>query len=192
MWSAEHAAKVASEYLSGLGRRWDHVRTVGRLADELAASGRISPEVATAAWLHDVGYAEELSTTGLHALDGASFLATEGAPPEVVGLVARHTGAAVEAEERGLGPQLGWMPEANPADLDALTLLDLVTAPDGSLTDPETRVAEILSRYPASSPVYRAVSRSRVELLASAHRARERLGLTNEWPAGAAQGVFEP
>jgi len=190
MWSPEHASKVASEYLSGLGRRWDHVRAVGRLADGLAAAGRISADVAAAAWLHDVGYAEELSTTGLHALDGATFLAAEGAPSGVVGLVARHTGAAFEAEERGLRQKLAGLPTPDPSELETLTLLDLVTAPDGSFTDPETRIAEILSRYPVSSPVHRAVSRSRVELLASAARARARLGLADEWPAGAVESVF--
>src|SRR4051794_31157463 len=120
MWSPEHASKVASEYLSGRGRRWDHVRTVGQLADALAAAGRISGDVAAAAWLHDLGYAEELSTTGLHALDGASSLATEGVPAGVVGLVAHHTGADFEAEERGLRAELATMPAAEPRDLDAL------------------------------------------------------------------------
>lgn len=90
MWILEQAAKVASEYLSGRGRRWDHVRTVGQLAGTLAAAGKISADVASAAWVHDLGYAEELSPTGLHALDGAEFLATEGAPAGVVGLVAHH------------------------------------------------------------------------------------------------------
>jgi predicted hydrolase (HD superfamily) len=191
MWRPEHAEKVASEYLSGLGRRWDHVRAVGRLADTLAAAGTISSDVAAAAWLHDLGYAEELSTTGFHPLDGAAFLANEGAPAEVVGLVAHHTGADFEAEERGLRAELATMPAAGPDELDVLTLLDLVIAPDGAVTDPETRIAEILSRYPVSSPVHRAVSRSRAALLASAERAREKLGLPDEWPAGAAEGVLE-
>ncbi len=192
MWTVEQASKVASEYLSGLGRRWEHVRAVGELAESLSAAGAIAVEVVSAAWLHDVGYAEELSTTGLHALDGAAFLTAEGAPAEVVALVAHHTGAAFEAEERGLSTQLAAMPVAASDDLDVLTLLDLVTAPDGSATDPETRIDEILGRYPASSPVHRAVSRSRAELLAAAERARGRLGLPDEWPAGAAEGVLEP
>lgn len=192
MWTVEQASKVASEYLVNLGRRWNHVRAVGERAESLAAAGRISTEVVAAAWLHDVGYAEELSTTGLHALDGAAFLAAEGAPPEIVALVAHHTGAEFEAEERGLAGQLAAMPAAARADLDVLTLLDLVTAPDGSSTDPESRIAEILGRYPASSPVHRAVSRSRAELLAAAERARARLGLSDEWPAGSSKGVLEP
>src|SRR5690349_5304414 len=123
MWGPEHASKVASEYLSGLGRRWEHVRTVGRLADSLAAADKISPDVAAAAWLHDVGYAEELSSTGLHALDGATFLAAEGAPAEVVALVAHHTGADYEAEERHLAAELAAMPAADARALDTLTLL---------------------------------------------------------------------
>lgn len=192
MWSPEQASKVASEYLSGLGRRWEHVRGVGERADSLAAAGRISADVAAAAWLHDLGYAEELSSTGLHALDGAAFLASEGTPAAVVALVARHTGAEFEAEERGLSSLLQSMPAAEPEDLDVLALLDLVTGPDGSPTDPETRIAEILSRYPESSPVHKAVSRSRTELLAATERARARLGLSNEWPAGPAEGVLEP
>jgi hypothetical protein len=191
VWSTEQAPKLASEYLSGLGRRWHHVRTVGHLADALAASGRISREVAAAAWLHDLGYAEELVMTGFHPLDGAMFLAGEGVPAEVVALVAHHTGADFEAEERGLTTALAKMPTPNPAALDLVTLLDLVTTPDGRLTDPKTRIAEILSRYPASSPVRRAVSRSRDELLASATRARHRLGLPDEWPIGAVEGVLE-
>lgn len=191
MWSPEHASKVASEYLSGLGRRWAHVRTVGLLADQLCTDGTIPPCVAVAAWLHDLGYAEELSATGLHALDGAVFLAAEGAPADVVGLVAHHTGALFEADERGLHAELASVPLPARDDLDTLALLDLVAAPDGSVTDPNTRVAEILSRYPSSSPVHRAVSRSRTELLASAERARARLGLSDEWPAGLVQRVLE-
>jgi hypothetical protein len=191
VWRDDQAPKLAFEYLSGLGRRWDHVQAVGRLADALAAAGRITGDVAAAAWLHDLGYAEELSTTGFHPLDGAAFLASEGAPPEVVSLVAHHTGADFEAEERGLSEQLAEMPAADRGELDVLTLLDLVTAPDGTLTDPETRIADILSRYPVSSPVHRAVSRSHAVLLASAERAREQLGLPDEWPAGAAEGVLE-
>ncbi|MFI2102916.1 HD domain-containing protein [Isoptericola sp. NPDC019693] len=191
MWSAEVAPKLASEYLSVLGRRWDHVQAVGRLAEGLAAAGTVSPDVVAAAWLHDLGYAEELSTTGLHPLDGATFLMTEGVPAEIVALVAHHTGADYEAVERGLSGRLAELPVPDLDELDVLTLLDLVTAPDGTATDPETRVAEILSRYPTFSPVHRAVARSRDSLLVSARRARERLGLADEWPAGPAESVLK-
>lgn len=191
MWRNDQASKVASEYLAGLGRRWEHVCTVGLLADVLEQAGTIPSEVAAAAWVHDLGYAEELAMTGFHPLDGATFLKDQGAPAEVVALVAHHTGADVEAEERGLTAALAEMPTPDPTALDVVTLLDLVTAPDGTLTDPETRIAEILSRYPASSPVRRAVSRSRDELLAAAARARLQLGLPDVWPAGVLKSVHE-
>lgn len=126
MWSAAQAPKLASEYLSGLGRRWAHARTVGRLADALAGTGAISGDVAAAAWLHDLGYADELAATGFHPLDGAVFLVAEGAPSEVVGLVAHHTGADFEADERGLTAALAEMPVPDPSALDVVTLLDLV------------------------------------------------------------------
>ncbi|WP_242496448.1 hypothetical protein [Xylanimonas protaetiae] len=186
------APKIAVEYLSGLGRRWRHVQAVGQRANELGSAGLISPDVVAAAWLHDLGYAEELMMTGFHPLDGAVFLVEEGADDEVVGLVAFHTGASFEAEERGLLGSLAEMPTPDPDNLDALTLLDLTTGPDGSPTDPETRVEEILGRYPTSNPVHRAVTRSRDELLASARRARRRLGLPDDWPAGVAERVLEP
>ncbi|MCL1871374.1 MAG: hypothetical protein FWF90_13305 [Promicromonosporaceae bacterium] len=192
MWRRELAPKIAAEYLSGLGRRWRHVQAVGQRADELGSAGLISPDVVAAAWLHDLGYAEELMMTGFHPLDGATFLVEEGADAEVVGLVAFHTGAWSEAEERELFADLAKMPRPDPENLDALTLLDLTTGPDGSPTDPETRIEEILSRYPASNPVHRAVTRSRDELLASARRARRRLALPDDWPAGVVDRVLEP
>ncbi|QAY69741.1 hypothetical protein ET471_06545 [Xylanimonas protaetiae] len=192
MWRRDLAPKIAVEYLSGLGRRWRHVQAVGQRANELGSAGLISPDVVAAAWLHDLGYAEELMMTGFHPLDGAVFLVEEGADDEVVGLVAFHTGASFEAEERGLLGSLAEMPTPDPDNLDALTLLDLTTGPDGSPTDPETRVEEILGRYPTSNPVHRAVTRSRDELLASARRARRRLGLPDDWPAGVAERVLEP
>lgn len=191
MWSTDWAHELAAEYLSGLGRRWEHVRTVGRLADTLAADGAVGTDVVAAAWLHDLGYADELMMTGFHPVDGARFLASEGAPEEVVGLVAHHTGADLEAMERGFVSALDELPGADPDALDVVTLLDLVAAPDGTVTDPEARIAEILDRYPDTSPVHRAVQGSRYELLGSATRARRRLRLPDNWPAGVLERVRE-
>lgn len=63
-----------------LPRRWAHVQGVLARA-ELAAPlfGSIDSEsLCGAAVLHDVGYSRRLATTGLHALDGARFLETQG------------------------------------------------------------------------------------------------------------------
>ena len=191
MWHAEKAPELAAEYLSDLGPRWAHIQTVGRLADRMVEDHGLPTDIAAAAWLHDIGYAPALAVTGFHPVDGALFLADQGAADRVVSLVAHHTGARFEAEERGLESELGQFPLPQADDLDALTLLDLVASPTGSLTSPDERVAEILSRYPEDHPVHRAVTRSRSLLLGSAARARARLGLSDVWPAGFLECVGE-
>lgn len=171
--------------------RWSHVRGVGQLADQLVGCGLVDQVVASAAWLHDVGYAPALVETGLHAVDGARFLAAANAPAELVGLVAHHTGASFEAEERDLSDVMAAMPSPGRENLEALTLVDLVVGPTGRLMVPRERLAEVLRRYPEASPVARAVSRSTPHLLAAAEAARTRLGLPDEWPLVTAQGMAE-
>ncbi|MCF4123220.1 HD domain-containing protein [Antribacter sp. KLBMP9083] len=187
MWESDRAPEIARRFLADLGGRWLHVQSVGRLADQLAADAGLPDDVRAAAWLHDVGYAPDLSLTGFHPLDGAVYLTECGAPTEVVGLVAWHTGAVWEAAERGLSDKLARMPVPSAKWLDVVTLIDLVNGPDGVATTPEKRVAEILSRYDSSHPVHRAVKFSAPELLASSARARATLGLPDEWPLGPAE-----
>ena len=104
------APEVAADRLGGLGQRWSHVQGVGRLAEALAAHGLVSAEVLAAAWLHDVGYAPSVAQTGFHPLDGARLLQEQGISPGMVALVAHHTGAVLEAEERGLAEELATLP----------------------------------------------------------------------------------
>ena len=122
-----------------------------------------------AAWLHDIGYSPKLAHTGFHPIDGADYLVSR-APQfsrNVACLVAHHTGAYAEAQERGLVAELGRYPE--PVDAVALAILscaDLCTAPDGALIDPTDRIGEVLTRYPADHPVHRAIIISAPLLLA--------------------------
>jgi hypothetical protein len=150
---------------------------VGALAETWLAEGRIDERIAVAAWLLDIGFGPLVRDTGFHPLDGATFLDAVRAPSAVVSLVAYHAGAQAEAEERGLTLELARFRQPPPADLDAVTLLDLSVGPSGQRLDPESRIAEILLRYDPESVVRRAVARSRDDLLASARRARRRLGL---------------
>ncbi|HZR92251.1 MAG TPA: hypothetical protein VFA44_07585 [Gaiellaceae bacterium] len=80
-------------------------------------------------------------------------------------LVAHHTGARAEAEERRLLARLDAFPEERSLLADALAYCDLATAPDGSPTTPEARLADVIARYGDAHPVGRAVERSREELL---------------------------
>lgn len=171
-------AQILSRSLCApLGRRWMHVQGVARAAAAVRLAvppGNRSPLVA-AAWLHDIGYAPALARTGLHPLDGAGFLAAHGWPPTVVQLVAHHTGARFEAEERGLLRELDLFELPSEELLDALTTADLTVSPGGDPTDPEARISEALERYGSGHPVYRALMRSRPSLLSAVERTLLRL-----------------
>ena len=54
-----------------------------------------------------------------------------GASPIVISLVAFHTGAEFEAEERGLARELATVPRPDQGLLDALILCDLTVSPTG-------------------------------------------------------------
>ena len=171
------AAALGEHLLAPLGRRWRHVEGVARRAGSLSslASAEERPAILTAAWLHDVGYAPAIVVTGLHSLDGARYLRSEGWPELVVCLVAHHTGAEVEAEERGLTRELAEFDRPPEPLLDLVTTADLTTSPDGGEVDASQRLAEIVQRYPADDPVHRAVTRSGPSLLAAVERVSRRL-----------------
>jgi hypothetical protein len=70
--------------------------------------------------------------------------------------------------------------------LDALILADLAVSPTGSPVRPLARIAEILTRYPVSDPVHRAVTRSQDYLMECAARAAAATGSPHEWGFAAA------
>lgn len=174
------ARALARTWLAPLPRRWSHTLGVAAAAERLAI---VLPEgdraaVVAAALVHDIGYSPQLARSGFHPIDGARFLHQQGLPSVVVALVAHHTGAAVEAEQRGLTAALAQVPCPPPAMLDVLTCADLSTSPTGQPVRVEDRIAEILTRYPADHLVHRAVLRSTPDLLAAATRVRNRLAAT--------------
>jgi hypothetical protein len=173
------AVALAEQHLADLEPRWTHVRAVGRTAELLCRNYGLPEDVAAAAWLHDVGYGPRLVDTGFHPLDGARFLERIQASGLLVSLVAYHSGAVFEAEERGLAKELARFPEPPIDLLDALNLVDLTTSPTGQRVAVVDRIAEILSRYDEGDPVHRAVSRSAQMLRESAERAASGLGLAD-------------
>ena len=177
-WSPAAARRLASVLLLDEPRRLTHVAAVAaevRKIDLPTGAGEI---VEMAAWLHDIGYAESVGATGFHPLDGAVFLTALGAPREVVSLVAHHTGAGFEADERGLRLELARFKQPHQHLLDVLTYADLTTGPMGERMTVEQRVREIFRRYQPDHPVHRAVQRSRIDLLESARRVSESVALS--------------
>ncbi|MER5689879.1 HD domain-containing protein [Streptomyces sp. NPDC002205] len=172
---AKWARQVAeTELREPLPRRWAHSQGVARRAAELAeALGDDADMLASAAVLHDVGYAPRLAVTGFHPLDGARFLRDDHAADErLVQLVANHSFALLEAEERGLRGELeAEFPLLDDHRLvDALVYCDMTTTPDGELTSAEVRLAEIMDRYGADSVVGRFIRRASPEIVAAVER----------------------
>ncbi|MEU5402813.1 HD domain-containing protein [Streptomyces sp. NPDC005963] len=169
------ATPVAKAELSGpLPRRWAHSQGVAARAVALRhILGTETDLLAAAAIVHDVGYAPRLAVTGFHPLDGARFLRNErGADERLVRLVANHSFALLEAEERGLRKTLEteFPLLKEPLLVDALVYCDMTTTPHGEQTTAQERVAEILSRYGMDSLVGRFIRRAAPEIFAAAAR----------------------
>jgi putative nucleotidyltransferase with HDIG domain len=129
-----------------------------------------------AAWLHDIGYAPGLADTGLHALDGARYLRdTQQADTVLCRLVAHHTCAIFEAEERGLADILSLEFEPAPQTLSSvLTYCDITTSPDGEHVPADKRLAEIQQRYGPGHLVSRSMQRATPMILSAVEQVQDR------------------
>ena len=172
---AEQLAQVLLQ--ESLPRRWAHVQGVAARARSLApVLGADADLLEAAAWLHDIGYTPGPATTGLHALDGARYLRdAHHADAMLCRLVAHHSCAIVEAEERGLADALSIEFEPPPEALSSvLTCCDMTTSPDGELVPVEKRLAEIHHRYGHGHLVSRSIQRAMPMILRAVERVQER------------------
>jgi hypothetical protein len=170
------AEAQAERLMAPLGDRWLHVQAVADKARRVAA---VLPAedvdlLVAAAFLHDVGYAPSLDGLGFHPVDGARFLRAQG-KERLACLVAHHSGARFEAEERGLVEELAAFPVEDGPVMDALTFADMTTGPAGQPMTLDERIGEIQRRYSPDDPVHRAILRARPLLEAAVQRVRTRL-----------------
>ncbi|MEU4383125.1 HD domain-containing protein [Micromonospora echinofusca] len=173
------ARKVARELLeTPLPRRWSHVQAVATKADRISAAVPAEDRavLVASAWLHDVGYSPGLVDTGFHSLDGGRWLRREQFDERIAALVAHHSCAWLEAEERGLGEVLAAeFPREGTAVTDALCFSDMTTGPDGQDFEVLERLAEIRSRYGPEHLVTRFIGRAEPEMVAAVQRTQRRL-----------------
>jgi putative nucleotidyltransferase with HDIG domain len=177
-WAYSLSEAMLSEPLP---RRWTHSLGVAKCARSLSPIlGADADLLEAAAVLHDVGYSPSIAKTGFHPLDGARFLREqEGADERVVRLVAHHSCALLEAEERGLRTELESEFELEHPDLvDALIYCDMTTTPDGTPTTPAARLDEIVQRYGPDTIVGRFIQRAAPEIQAAAGRVEKRKART--------------
>jgi len=173
-WAQQLAQALLQEPLP---RRWTHVQGVATRARSLApVLGAAADLLEAAAWLHDVGYAPDLAVTSLHQLDGARYLRdAPHADTLLCRLVAHHSCAIIEADERGLAEVLGLEFEPAPQELsDALTYCDMTTSPDGELVPVEQRLAEIHDRYGPGHLVSQSIQRATPMILRAVEQVNDR------------------
>ena len=108
-------------------------------------------------------------------MDGARFLERIGCDARLCALVAHHSGARFEAEERGLSHELAVFSLEDSPVMDALVAADFTTGPQGQDVGYDERIDEILDRYPPDSPVRHAATRAREELRPHVQRVAARL-----------------
>ncbi len=125
-----------------------------------------------AAFLHDVGYAPALKITGFHPLDGAMYLRRLHVDERVVGLVANHTCANIEARLRDLDGRLAReFPKDEALPHDELAFCDLTTGPSGEATSLDDRLRDIRLRYDPDDVVSRFIDQAEPEMRALIRRA---------------------
>ncbi|MGW0771952.1 hypothetical protein [Streptomyces sp. NPDC002676] len=182
--TAQGAAEFAESLLPPFGNCWLHTQAVAVRAQEASAAVSDSDRdlLVAAAWLHGIGYAPELRDTGFHPLDGARHLEALGAPPRLVRLVAHHSGAVYEAEQRGLSAELAVYEREDSPVLDALVFADMTTGPGGQSFDFDVRIDEILVCCEPGSEVHDAISKARPYLGAAVERTQRRIAAFTSLP----------
>jgi predicted hydrolase (HD superfamily) len=174
-WASDLARSLLAEPLP---RRWAHTQGVAAQARTLAPIlGNETDLLVAAAWLHDIGYSPTLVDTGFHPLDGARYLRdSHHTDPRLCRLVAHHSCAIIEADERGLADQLATEFVLERDDLtQALIYCDMTTGPSGQPTSVKARLAEIVSRYGQDDQVAQFIRRATPALTAATEAVISRL-----------------
>lgn len=168
---------VAHGLLAPIGDLWRHTRGVAAQAANLGRTVSVEDRalLIAAAWLHDIGYAPALRRTGMHQLDGAEHLLEAGCSERLCALVAHHSAATFEAEERGLLAELNRLPCEQSPVADALWAADMTTGATGEPVDLPTRLDEIMNRHGNESLVSRAMQKACPAIEAAIGRTRGRL-----------------
>lgn len=178
---AHHAKQMAKKHIAETHpERWAHIKSVAHKVEALAEQlleGDDVTAVTVAAWLHDIGYANEISNTGFHPLDGAKWLEEINCDPRIVALVAHHSCADIEAEERGLSVEMMAYAKEDSLAADILLYADFTTGPDGKTYTVKERLIEISNRYGPEHVVPRFLEKAEPFIMMAEERVKNKLGL---------------
>lgn len=177
----DSAEQLSHNLLGDFGDRWRHTVGVARrarqLADTLLPDREDRHRLVSAAWLHDIGHSPGLRRWGFPPLDGALHLEQLAWPPEVIALVAHHSGARFAARVLGLGDELARLPFVDDVTTDLLTYADQTVGPGGRRMNVGDRIQDTLMRHGPASPNARAHPHRGLYLEGAAQRVRTLLAL---------------
>ncbi|MCM4084173.1 HD domain-containing protein [Paractinoplanes hotanensis] len=179
------AQDLAHTLLRNLPERWQHSAGVAQRAEQLTGTVSNPADAATliaAAWLHDIGYAEDVRDTGFHPLDGGLYLRHRRWPNRIASLVAHHSEALCVASVRGLADRLAGFTREDTAVADALTYADQTVGPHGRTMTIERCLDDMLRRHGPDSPNAQAHSRRAPLLRAAGRRVEQRLSTSTSTP----------
>lgn len=171
---------MAEEQLSGpLPGRWRHVR--GVIAKARAVAGALAlpaderDVLVAAAALHDIGLAPDITATKASFLDGARWLAAQGAPKRLVDLVAHCVCGQVEAALQGHEAEYAGFTDERSPTRDALWYCCLTTGADGTPVSVTDRIAAWATTYADDDVITRYAVLARHDLLTAVARTEDRL-----------------
>lgn len=168
-----------------LPRRWDHVQGVAKRAELFVDMVPNWNALASAAYLHDIGYAADVVDTGYHQLDGARHLRQLGWDEAVVNLVAHHSGAQIRAELAGLGAVYDTeFVRDDTLPHSQLQFCDMTVALDGSPTTVHERLADMRHRHRNNPVMMTFLDRHEKELVDMVARTWVALGRDGENRSG--------
>lgn len=173
------AEQQATSLLSPLGNRRLHVQGVVERAEQVSKLFNETDReyLMASAYLHDIGYAPTIKSTGFHPLDGANYILTSLGDMRLAALVAHHSEARFEAALRGLSEELQKYPREHSAVTDALIYCDMTTDGTGQHVTLRERLADILHRYDETDIVVQALRQARPYWTLAVARTQKRLYL---------------
>jgi hypothetical protein len=171
---------VAEERLAApLPDRWLHVQGVIAKARAVSRALRFAPDerdlLVAAAALHDIGLAPDIAATKASFLDGARWLAEQGAPARLVDLVAHCDCGQVEAALQGHEAEYARFTDERSPTRDALWYCCLTTGADGTPVSVEDRIAAWATTYADDDVISRYAVLARDHLMAAVARTKHLL-----------------
>lgn len=176
----EQARHYVGRLLADQPERLAHTLAVGSVAAQMVQtsvsrgekSGKVADIAGCAGTLHDIGYADELVSTSMHAYDGATWLEAKGVPKQIVSLVAYHSTSKYECALANLDLSRFENPDSTFLG-DVIWAADFTVDPRGHRISPASRIDDITSRYEPESSVVQALTLSMPDF----HEVLKRLGI---------------